>query len=67
MNKLKYKDRVKIHSTTDPKLYGNLGTLIGVASAFPENTFWIVELDTPQPDYKAIVLTDACLQYFGNS
>ena len=64
-SELKYNDRVKIHSTSSPVLDGKTGTLIGVASSFPNNNFWIVEFDIPQPERRAIVLTDACLEHFG--
>ena len=62
---LQYNERVRMHSTTDSLLDGQTGTLIGTSSVFPESTFWIVELDNPQPNRRAIVLTDACLESIG--
>lgn len=59
---LKYNDRIEMHSTTDPFLDNKTGTLIGIASIFPENNFWIVELDEPLVDRRAVVLTDACIR-----
>ena len=59
---LKYNDRIKMHSTTSPQLDGKTGTLIGIYAEFPTNDCWIVELDEPQVDRRAIVLTDACIQ-----
>ena len=61
--KLKYNDRVKIHSTSSSLLDGKTGTLSGIASKFPTQNFWIVELDIPLTENRAIVLTDACLEF----
>jgi hypothetical protein len=60
---LEFNDRVEMHSTTSTDLDGKYGTLMGIASAHPNNNFWIVQLDEPMEDRSAIVLTDACLKY----
>lgn len=62
---LKYNDRIKMHSTTSHLLDGKSGTLIGIYTECPENNFWIVELDEPLVDRRAIVLTDSCIKHFG--
>lgn len=59
---LKYNDRVEIHSTSSLDLDGKSGTLMGISSDLPQNKFWIVELDEPLKDRRAIVLTDSCLK-----
>lgn len=64
-NTLKYNDRVVMHSTTSTDLDGKTGTLIGIYANFPNNTHWIVELDEPLIDRRAIVLTDSCIKHFG--
>jgi len=62
---LKLNDYVMMHSTNSDELDNNYGTLMGVACEFPGNNFWIVELDNPLADHRAIVLTDSCLTYAG--
>jgi hypothetical protein len=62
-NTLKYNDRVVMHSTTSIDLDGKTGTLIGIAVALASNNFWIVELDEPHPDRRAIVLIDSCIKH----
>lgn len=64
-NTLKFNDRVVMHSTSSVDLDGKTGTLLGIAVEYPNNNFWIIELDEPLPDRRAIVLTDACIKHFG--
>lgn len=59
---LKFNDRVEMHSTTSTELDGKFGLLMGIASQNYDNTFWIVELDEPLADRRAIVLSDSCLK-----
>ena len=53
-----------MHSTSSTDLDGKTGTLLGIAVKYPDNNFWIIELDNPLPDSRAIVLTDACIKHF---
>ena len=59
---LKFNDRVEMHSTTSTELDGKHGSLMGIASQDYNNTFWIVELDEPLADRRAIVLSNSCLK-----
>lgn len=61
LKNLKCDDRVKFHSTSSSELDSNSGTILGIASSHPEHNFWIVLLDKPLQDRKAVVITDACL------
>ena len=60
--KLEFNNRVVMRDTTSTDLDNKRGTLMGIASQHDNNTFWIVELDEPLADRRAIVLTDSCLQ-----
>jgi hypothetical protein len=60
---LKLNDRVIMRNTNSSDLDGKFGTLMGIASQHEDNTFWIVELDEPLVDRRAIVLTDSCLEH----
>jgi len=65
MNKnFKTGNKVILHSTGSSKLDDKSGELIGIASALPENNYWIVLLDEPLPERKAIVITDSCIKEF---
>jgi len=62
MNKnFKTGDKVEFHSTASTELDGKAGELLGIASAYPENNYWIVLLDEPLPERKAVVITDSCI------
>lgn len=64
-NTLKYLDKIQMHSTGSIDLDNKTGTLIGISSDLPHNKFWIVELDEPLENRKAIVLTDSCIKPVG--
>jgi hypothetical protein len=53
--------RVEIHSTYSG-LDGKTGNILGIASTHAECNFWIVGLDEPMPDRRAVVLIDSCLK-----
>jgi len=59
--KLKTDSRVEFHSTGSV-LDGMTGSVVGISSEFATGNVWIVGLDKPLPDRKAVVMTDACLK-----
>ena len=61
-NLIKTNSRVEFHSTTSADLDGKRGLVLGIATALPENNYWIVLLDEPLPDRLAIVITDSCVK-----
>jgi len=65
-HKLKYKDRVQIHSTSSKLLDNKFGNLIGVAAEFAEGVMWIVSLDNPLDGCSAVVLPESYLKYVEN-
>jgi len=62
MKNFKLDDRVEFHSTTSIDLDGKQGTILGFYADHTTNKFWIVLLDNPLPDWRAIVMTDSCLK-----
>ena len=52
--------RVLIEKTTDPNLDGQTGTILGKSFVHVLDHY-IVLLDVPLPDFRAITLTEACL------
>ena len=53
--------RVMIENTTDPILDGQTGTILG-KSIVDVLDYYIVLLDVPQPDFRAITITEVCLK-----
>jgi hypothetical protein len=53
--------RVEFHSTAS-ELDGKTGTILGISSSHAECNFWIVGLDEPLPDRRAVVIIDSCLK-----
>jgi hypothetical protein len=63
MNKeiLNTDSRVEFHSTNSA-LDGKTGSILGIASSHAECNFWIVGLDEPIPEHRAVVIIDSCLK-----
>lgn len=53
--------RVEFHST-DSVLDGKTGNILGIASSHAECNFWIVGIDEPIPEHRAVVIIDSCLK-----
>jgi len=58
-------DRVEFMSTGSSELEGKTGTVLGPYAHYAESGFFIVLLDEPLPDRKAVVITEYCLSLLG--